>query len=304
MVLCIVGLFLYTITFHYRMPHMDNLDLLTFIEQTKSGQMSIKELFKPHGGSHWHAITYALLIPIAIASKWMTIWGTLLSVLFSIATFIIIHRQLSDIENSKKNSRLLSYGIVVISLFIFSLDQASNWLEEWQLAVFINLFGTVSAIALLSKRPIDIFSFFLAILSSVIAIYNFSTGIAILPVGVYLLAVSRITTRNQKKTYLLLWILFSIVISLHFYFDIVSTSSHSRLSMTKFYLIPIYALKFISSPLACNNFTNLALPIGGGGLVLFAWIILQLKRASNKCYCFFFWIISICNFCRISNSVR
>lgn len=189
-------LFLFTITlsfsltFYYRAPYYDHWDIVPLFASQQAGSLAMGDLFALHG-NHWHASGYAVMLGLAEVTGMRHWVECLASVPFAGIGFAALARLLdrSVAVWNVTQVRIWLFGIA--AFFLFSLDQAGNWLWGWQVAVFINIAGTLWTIERLSAGPPNVTQTSVAALATMAAVYGFGTGWVLLPVGYALLMLQK-----------------------------------------------------------------------------------------------------------------
>jgi hypothetical protein len=115
---------------HIDVPYYDQWDLLPLLHAYYQGTLQWHDLLQPHNG---HILLLPRIVMLCLATQ--TQWNTLAEVLFSFACMLanwflfqlmaatLLERSLSPLEK------------IAISLLVFSLTQAQNWLWGWQLQI-------------------------------------------------------------------------------------------------------------------------------------------------------------------------
>jgi hypothetical protein len=227
----------------------DHLDAAILVEKWLNGTIKFSDYFIEHPG-HWHAITYMIILPLAQLTNWQTLPEILVSLGFSLATFFLLYRlTCRNISNLPESKKWLLPSI--IAFFIFSLDQAGNWLWGWQMAIFMNVFGTALCIYALTLPALKIHHLFLAIAGTLLAIYNFSTGMVLLPMGFLLILLHGNSNKVIKIIFLSIWSIISLLITYHFLISI-GAYDKSALNSPDFSLshFSLYSLNYLGGSIA------------------------------------------------------
>ena len=288
--LCFVVTSVLALSLHIRVPIFDHWDLLPFYNASDNGALSLERLTHLHG-SHWHASSYILLVGVAKLTN-MAHWAEIsLNLLFALLTYLALARIIKRQTTVTHANRLLPLALAMCAVFVFSLDQAENWLMGWQLAVFVHIAGVAWFIESLTRGSTKISSTGLAIFSASVAIFAFGTGWALLPIGFVLLLVFGGHKTIQGRISLVLWLLFCIAIFA--YLKYVSSSTENTYLQTVWpdggFLanlgpLLLYAVKYVASPLTRFS-SEIAVPVFmlGGGFCL--WSLLTLRKNNRN------WIV-------------
>ena len=266
----------YVILYYHRMSIWDGMDLAYFLEKQLNNTLSFADLLIPHGGSHWHTGAYLILLPFALLSKWNNLYPVLTNLAFGVATYLVLTSHFRYTLERMGQIEIATVFTAVTAFFVFSLDQAGNYLFAWQVAVFMNLYGTAMAFIMLNKERLAVWHILIAMGMGLLAIYNFSTGLAILPIGWLMILFHPYLSVKKRCLYLLIWGLYSTLIAYHFFISILANGHFSGESSQHMILfIAVYILKYIGSPIS-RFATDLVIPFALLGILMFIW---QIKHA-------------------------
>lgn len=265
---------LYIALFHHAMPLWDHLDLVPFVGHALDGALTWGELMAAHGG-HWHVGGYVFLVPTVLVTGWSTLaeclWGFAWVML---AAILLLHfvRMRADYS--------WHYGALVL-FFLFSLDQAANWIWGWQISLFMTVAGVVIVITSLCGHTLGWRQWGYALFGCIIAIYNFSTGLALLPIAAILIVLYPVAW-PKKRLLLVAWIMASAAIISHY---AVAVLGHTRSPLEGVELWHgigqgvLFVLYYIASPIT-RFADDLAIPfalLGCGGVLWCLWKVWQEK---------------------------
>jgi hypothetical protein len=94
----------------------------------------------------------------------------------------------------------------ILTLVVFSTSQWENWLNGFQLLVFMNVLAMVTGVILLARPELGRWGFLAAVGMGVVATYTMTSGMVLWPVGlVLLLAVPGTPQRRRRRVGL--WLL-------------------------------------------------------------------------------------------------
>jgi hypothetical protein len=186
---CFSATIVFTLIFYYRAPYFDQWDIVPLFAASQDGTLKPSDLFRQHG-SHWHASGYVIMLATARISG-MQHWvdpaiSLIIAGLGFLALANIVRRSAEEFGAAKR----LPAALALAGFMYFSLDQASNWLWGWQVALFASTTGTLWAVDLLSRSRLTIPRTVLASLAAVLAVYGFATAWTLLPIGLALILVS------------------------------------------------------------------------------------------------------------------
>ncbi|MEO1553085.1 MAG: hypothetical protein AAFR82_04065 [Pseudomonadota bacterium] len=276
----------FSLTFYYRAPYHDHWDIVPLFAAQQDGELGFGDLFELHG-NHWHASGYAVLLGLAEMTG-MRHWAeSLASVLFAGLGFIALARLLNRSLAQLQVPQAAFWLFAVAAVFVFSLDQAGNWLWGWQVAVFINIAGALWTIERLSAGPPSLSRTGIAACATAAAIYAFGTGWVLLPIGYGLLLVHAAWRHPKGRASLLIWTLLSVLLLWHFSLAFSApTAAYSihalpDLSDPMVWLgLVHYTLNFVASPIV-RFARDSAVPVSLIGLCLIAWSVWTLRRVNR-----------------------
>jgi len=146
------------------------------------------------------------------------------------------------------------WAFVPVSWLLFNLGQGENMLWSWQLAIYLEVLGSIFALYFLSlSSPLLPIHFVLAVFFGIISSLSFTNGLLIWLVGLLPLSFPLL----QRK-YIFLWILSGVLVTTCYYIGYTHPSHHPPLSAALSQ--PLVALKFFLA--------NVGAPLGGGNLRL------------------------------------
>ncbi|VEN74623.1 membrane hypothetical protein [Candidatus Desulfarcum epimagneticum] len=254
----------YALLFYFRLSFADDLDLIPLMEKYDAGALSLKDFFLAHRESHFHAGAYFLLVPLMILTGWNNLWGVVLNAFLLILSHQALSRHLRRMAFSGDDA--MKWAAALTAFFLFSLDQAGNLLSSWQIAVFMNLFATVAGIVLFSREELHYGHFFPGVFCAAVAVYNFSTGLALLPTLGLMLVFHPEPTRRRRVVMILLWLAFSMALAFHFKTAVLAGAGHTDMSTgSKMAFVLIYSLKYLGSSIS-RYASDWVIPFSAAGL--------------------------------------
>jgi hypothetical protein len=283
----------YAVVFHYRFPYWDHLDLAPMLARYRDGNLTFAELFAPHGGSHWHVGAYLVLIPLASMTGWDTLWGVLVGLVLGLAIFAVLAFQLRRTAAELHEDRFLPWAALSVAFFVFSLNQAQNWIWGWQIAVFQNLLGVTLATVILCAPRVGLPGFVLALAGGLVATYDYSSGLAFWPIAAALIAIHPNLARPRKIAYAATVLAGMTAVAWHF-----SESVLVRSNRFGAFDVPdqlAYMLQYLGSPVARFARPSAAIAVVGAvGLVAFAALLLLLRRHRVPWFLLAPWVALAC----------
>jgi hypothetical protein len=179
--------------------------------------------------------------------------------------------------------KCLPIAFSIAALFLFSLGQSENWLWGWQVAVFVNVAGTLVAIWLLSAPTLSFARVTAASAAATCAVYAFATGLALLPTGALILLLRHNTAFRWRA--LAVWTMFSIAVVLHYKIgvldparDYVASITPSKLDAATLDAFATYSANILGG--AVGRFsTGLPIIMGISGVVLLVAMLFLAARS-------------------------
>jgi len=247
----LVSLSWYVVLFHYPIPYFDGWDMVPLLRLSYENELSIGSILAPHGASHLHASGYALSLVLARLSEFSQLTEVLTGVLITVVSFIVGLGIVRSVAEKCELQVRIPELAALTAIFLFSIDQAANFLWSWQLAVHLNTLSVLLTTYALSRDRLTIFWLMFAMFGTTIAIYSFTTGLALLPIG-YLMIILRPPARHPVVP-LVLWTLFSVGVSLQVIPEIHASRSQHEGAIDILAMpiseLGVYVLKFLSGGL-------------------------------------------------------
>lgn len=254
----VAGLFVVTLVFsltwYYRAPFHDHWDIVPYFASLQDGTLRFSDLFALHG-NHWHASGYFVQLLLGELTG-MGHWAeSLASVLFAGLGFVALARLLERCLSQFDATQMTPYVFGLAAFFLFSLDQAANWLWGWQVAVFINIAGALWTVERLSAGAPTLANTVLAAIAAALSIYAFGTGWALIPIGFVLLLIHGAAKSRQGVACLFVWTVFTALLLWHFSLALTDSSAAYAVESTPSLTDPAailgllhYAINFVASP--------------------------------------------------------
>lgn len=272
---------IFSLLFYYRAPFHDHWDIVPYFAKLQDGELGFSDLFALHG-NHWHASGYIVQLALGELTG-MGHWAeSLVSVLVAGLGFLALARLLDRSLRQFEAASMTPYVFGAAAFFLFSLDQAANWLWGWQIAVFINISGALWAIERLSAGPPTVVNTTLAMIAAALSIYAFGTGWALVPIGFALLFVYGATSSRQGFVCLAMWAAFTALLLWHFSLALTDSSAAYAVESTPSLTDPTailgllhYAINFVASPVVrfARDSSVVFFFIGSGLLTWSLWTL-------------------------------
>ncbi len=190
----------YALTHYYRAPYADQWYQVMLYMKMDEGALTLADLFVLHG-AHFHASAYVVLLFLAKLTGMNHFWEVAASLLISAAGFAGLLKILFRAARQYDYARSRIWIVGVAALFWWSLDQATNWIWGWQVAVSINTAGAVWCVYWLTAPDLNWRRLASAAAAAALALSAFATGAALLPVGLFVLLMQLFITdeRNARS---------------------------------------------------------------------------------------------------------
>ncbi|NQY96290.1 MAG: hypothetical protein HRT82_03950 [Henriciella sp.] len=276
----------FSLLFYYRAPFHDHWDIVSYFGPLKDGTLSFSDLFGLHG-NHWHASGYVVQLGLGEMTA-MGHWAeSLASVVIAGLGFIALARILERGLNQFEAERMTAFAFAVAAFFLFSLDQAANWLWGWQVAVFINVTGALWAIERLTCGPPRPINTAIAAFAAALSVYAFGTGWALIPIGFTLLLLHGAWKSREGLGSLAVWTVFTGLLLWHFTLALTDSSAAYTVDSTPDFADPEallglihYAINFVASPVVrfARDSSVLAFFIGAGLIIWSLWTLRSVAK--------------------------
>jgi hypothetical protein len=221
------------------------------------------------------------MLGLARASRYDITWELVVILLLAAAGFALLLRQLFKSARASGYSGF-PWAMPVVSLLVFSLGQAENWLWGWQIQIFLNVLAAIAGLSLLGAGDLEWRKLWGAVGLGILATYSFVNGLVFWPLGFLALLVSPPGKKSIKARALSAWTAASALVTLS-YFAGFRYDSPSGTPLAHFLSRPgefiLYLLKYLGRPVI--NYEGCALAVGLVGFVLFGAFSLLVLRDKN-----------------------
>jgi len=245
---------------------------LPLIVKSYAGTLTWQDLWAQHN-EHRPLFARLIWIPLARLTGWQIGYELTVNVLFAVGTLGVLLYQFSA------TMAQLGYPRVncvwpVISLLCFALSQWENWLQGFQILLFMNIFGVVAGLCVLGQPRLSPGSFVLAVILGVVATYTITNGLLYWGIGLGMLLLQH---RHARPLYWWSWSGMSMLVVGVYFYDYQRPPGHPPLQVA--FEQPLdyaaYVLMFLGAPLQRDRY---ALIPGLFGLMLLLWLVWQLHR--------------------------
>jgi hypothetical protein len=232
------------------------------------------------------------MLALAHASRYNIAWELAVILLLAAAGFALVWRQLVKTAATPGYSGI-PWTAPAISLLMFTLGQAENWLWGWQIQIFLNVLAVVAGLSLLGGGAFSWKKFWGAVGLGILGTYSFANGLIIWPLGLLALLLWPPKDKGGKTRALAAWAVASAFTVISYFYQF-QYDSPSGTPLTHFLIRPeeyiLYLLKYLGRPVV--NYEDYATAAGLIGLVLFAsFSFLVLRDRRGKTSAFFPFIL-------------
>ncbi len=289
LILALIPLLVLAINFakyHVDVPFWDQWNFVPLLGKSYEEGITFRDLWGQHN-EHRLLLPRLIMLGLAHASRYNVVWELVVILLLAAAIFALLGRQLTKTSKAWEGSGL-PWSIPVLSLLIFTLGQAENWLWGWQIQIFLNVLAVVAGLTLLGNRAFQWGRFWWALGLGILATYSFANGLIFWPLGFLALLLAAPRDKGQKILALAAWTVSTVVIAFSYFYQFRYQSPSGR-PWTHFLSQPgeyvLYLLKYLGRPVV--NYEGYALAIGLIGLLLFgAFTFLFLRNKREKVHAF------------------
>jgi len=235
------------LTYTVDIPFADQWAMLAVLARFYDGTLTFQDLWVQHN-EHRLLVPRTLMLVLARLSGWNTRVEMGASVALAAATLGVLLYQLRATGQATGMRWLLL--VPVLSLAVFSLNQAESWWGGWNVQIFLSVFGVTAGLVLLSRPAPRWLTLPLAIVCAVIASYSYGPGLLVWPVGMLILALQLRATRLIGAGRLLLWSIATVVTIALFFSNYTwsaqATPLGSVLQAPRPYLL--YSVTYLGAP--------------------------------------------------------
>ena len=257
------------------LPTGDQWLLVPFLDKFYQGTLSLRDLWSQHGE---HRILFPRIVMLLLArfSGWNTTYEFGFSILCASVSFLVLTYQIRVAERLLQIQ--LKWLIPVLSIMVFSLSQAQNWLWGWQLSEFMNVLAVLAGIVLL-QTPDHWAKYSAAILLGVVASYSFGNGLLYWFIGLLVLLVLTFGKWRLMISRGAIWVAAAALTFLSYFYDYHALIP-SYLTVMPF-LYPrdffAYVLLFLGAPVTPISCVDCGQMMFAGvaslaGLILFGFV--------------------------------
>ena len=276
----------FALLYYWSAPVADHWYIVKLFTKLRDGHLVPVDLFKLHG-VHWHASGYVVQLALAEMSA-MAHWVECLgSVLFAGLGFIAIARMLDCCIDQLRAWPAILWVYGLSAFLYFSLDQSTNWLWGWQVAVFISNAGALWTIERLTRGVPTLLNTTLAAIAAAVSVYGFGTGWVLIPIGYALLLLFGALRSREGMSCMALWTALSALLLYHFFSMLTSKkSAYIEKGTPDLYDSATYAglvhftVNFVASPLVGNTMRDIyiTIPVILTGVIILIWSLWILRR--------------------------
>jgi hypothetical protein len=226
-------------------PLWDQWGFVPLLEKAYRGTVTFYDLCA-QANEHRILFPRLIMLSLALPTRWNILYELYASILIASCTLLCLYFVL----RSTIDKYLLPYVTAVFSWFIFSTSQGINWTWGWQMAIFLNILGTVGAVWAVSYWPGRFGGIIIAIVFSVISSFSFNNGLLTWPVVSLLLMLER-----GKKKHIALYILAAVLTISFYYSGYTKPIGHPSLLTPAHHPYDYlrYILAYVGAPIGAGN---------------------------------------------------
>ncbi len=259
-------------------PFMDQWGMIFLFEHYYSGDLSFMD-FWVQENEHRLVFPKLIFLGLGIYSKYNVTYEMFTSLVIACLIYLTIIMHINrnkEIFNIKKSYRWLW---IILSLFIFSLSQAGNWLWGFQIQWFLNILAVIAGAFIIANFPINLFTISLTACFGIIATFSLASGILYWIIIQFILIAYKHKSRSSSlPRYGYMWFITSVCILVIYLIDYHTPRNHPGL--LEFLHIPFQSLAYIAayigSPLSCfGKIFPLAVIIGSLGIGFYVYFLVN-----------------------------
>jgi hypothetical protein len=204
--------------FGVNVPFWDEWDLAPLVEKSFQGTLTFRD-FIGHWNEHWPVFMRLILLPLIRLTSWDMRSEWTLNLLLAAGIFIVFLWQIKRTFN--RLGLEVPAGLVFgLSLSIFSLHQAFNWIMGFQMIMFLQVFSAVTGLFLLAQPTFRWRNFAAAWCLGWVATLTTANGLLFWPVGWWVLRLHSVWWSPKLSVCRWFWMITGLVLgaaSLYFY---------------------------------------------------------------------------------------
>jgi hypothetical protein len=278
----LVILILNVVAYHVDVPFWDQWNFVPLLDKSYDQGVTLADLWAQHN-EHRLLFPRLIMLGLARASKYNIAWELVTILFLAVATFAFLWNQFFRTTGALGGAGF-PWAVPAMSLLVFSLGQADNWLWGWQIQIFLNVLAVVAGIVLLGGSPFRWRNGGGAFLCGLVATYSFANGLLFWPLGLLTLILVPFEKRRMRKRALAFWTAATAGIAASYLFQF-RYDSPSGTPWTQFLDHPGEYLRYLFIYLGrpVINYQEYALAVGLIGVLLFALLSLRylLKKRSE-----------------------
>jgi hypothetical protein len=208
-------------------PFADQWALIPLLERSYRGTLSIRDLWAQHNE---HRLLFPRLIMLGLArlSGWNTHAEMLGNVVLAAGIFALLVYQLR--ATARPTQMAWAWIVPVLSLAVFSLNQAENWWGGWNIQIFLNALTVSASVILIAAPTRRLDALALALGCGVVATYSYSNGLLIWPLGLLLLIMRTDRWSQRNAMWIIAWICGGVLTVASFFYQYTWTAQAPTLA--------------------------------------------------------------------------
>ncbi len=213
----------YILRYGIDVPYMDQWNsVLPQVLHTFDGKLTWDLLFRQH--NEFRPLAPRLLwLPLAAITHWSIPAELILNYIVALGSFALLmwHGRGTRDRRSPSDAAVL----LTVSILHFSILQWENWINGFQLVVFLNVFAALLGLSMLVRTASPL-AFIAALLLGGVTAFSTTNGLLYWPVGALLLVLRIATRSGYRPVHLLIWLAsFATLVGSYFH-DYVRPPTH------------------------------------------------------------------------------
>ncbi len=260
--------------FYVDVPFWDQWNFVPLLGKSYEQGVTLTDLWGQHN-EHRLFFPRLIMLGLAHASHYNIVWELAVIILLAAGIFVLLWYQLYRTADALGVSGF-PWAVPVISLLVFSLGQAENWLWGWQIQIFLNVLAVVAGLVLLARSPFRWGKYWGALGCGILATYSFANGLIFWLLGLLSLILIPMRDKRQKKRALAGWAAAAVIVAASYLFRF-RYDSPSGTPWTEFLDHPLEFLRYLFIYLGrpVINYQEYAMVAGLIGCLLFTFLSLR-----------------------------
>jgi hypothetical protein len=266
---------------HVDVPFWDQWNFVPLLSKSYEQGVTMADLWGQHN-EHRLLFPRLIMLGLAHASHYNIVWELAVIILLAMGLFALFWHQFCRMADALGISGF-PWVVPIVSLLVFSLGQAENWLWGWQIQIFLNVLAVATGLVLLVRSPFRWGKYWGALGCGIVAAYSFANGLIFWLLGFLGLLLVPMGNKRRKKQALAGWAAATVVVAASYMFRF-RYESPSGTPLTQFLHQPAEFLRYLFIYLGrpVINYQKYAMVAGMIGLFLFGFLSLYLFQRKRR----------------------